>query len=55
LVQSCVWCWILGSSESRSAIPEKSWNVALKNDKEDQLGRSCEKRRSITKSEGGVE
>jgi len=55
LGHSCVWCWILGTSESRSTIPGKCWNVVLKNDKQDQLDRSCEKRKGITKNEGGVE
>jgi len=40
-------------SESRSEIPGKFCNMILENDGEDKLDRSCEKLRSITKSEAG--
>ena len=46
---------VYGTSESRSEIPGKFWNAMLENDKQDQSGRSCEKWKSITKSEGGEE
>jgi hypothetical protein len=36
-------------------MPGKFRNVALEEDGEDQLDRSCEKLRSITKSQGGAE
>jgi len=29
LEHTLVWCWNLGTSESRSEIPGKFWNVAL--------------------------
>jgi hypothetical protein len=45
----------LDTSESRSEIPGKSWNVELEKDGEDQLDRSCEKWRSITRSQGRKE
>ena len=36
-----VWCRKLDTSENRSEIPSKFWNVVLEKD-EDQLGQSCE-------------
>jgi len=36
-----VWCWKLDTSESRSEIPGKYWNLVFKTDGEDQLDRSC--------------
>jgi hypothetical protein len=44
-----VWCWIVDTSESRSEIAGKFWKVALENNGEYQLDRSCEKWRSITR------
>jgi len=41
----------LDFSESRSEMPGKFCNMVLENDGEDKLDRSCEKLRSITKSE----
>jgi hypothetical protein len=32
LVHSCVWCWNLDTSESRSEVPGKFWNVVLEKD-----------------------
>jgi hypothetical protein len=43
------------TSESRSEMPGKFWNVVLMKNGEDQLDRSCEKWRSITQSQGGEE
>jgi hypothetical protein len=43
LEHSFVWCWILGTSEIRSEIPVKFWNVVLEKYGEDQLDWSCEK------------
>ena len=43
------------TTESKSKIPWKFWNVVLEKDGEDQLDRSCEKLRTITKSQGGEE
>ena len=48
------WCWNLDSSESIPEITRTFWNVALENDGEDQLDRTCEKWR-ITKPQGGAE
>jgi hypothetical protein len=42
IVGMFVWCWNLDTSESRSEIPGKFWNVHEKGG-EYQLGRSCEK------------
>jgi hypothetical protein len=55
LEHSFVWCWNMDTSESRSEISRKFWNVVLEKDGEDQSGRSCEKWRSITYSQGGEE
>jgi hypothetical protein len=52
LERSFVWCWNLGTSESRSEILGKVWNMILEKDGEDQLDRSCEKL-SITQNQGG--
>jgi hypothetical protein len=43
LEQSFVWCWKLDTSESKSEIPGKFWNVVLENDIQDLLNRLCEK------------
>ena len=43
------------SSESRSQIPGKFWNVVLEKDGKDQLDQLCEKWNSITDSQGGNE
>jgi hypothetical protein len=48
---SFVWCWKLDTSESRSEIPGKFWNVVLEKDG-DQLDWSCKKWRSIIHSQG---
>jgi hypothetical protein len=45
----------LDTSESRSEMAGKVWNVVLKKAGEDQLDRSCEKWGSITHSQGGEE
>ena len=50
-----LWCWNLNTSESKSEIPEKFWNVVLEKDAEDQLDRSCEKWGSVTYSQVGEE
>jgi hypothetical protein len=50
---SFVWCWYCVTAENRTEIPWKFWNVVLKKDAEDQLSRSCERWKSITKSQGG--
>ena len=50
---SCVECWNLETSERRSEIPWKFWNVVLEKDGKDQLDRSCEKWKRITYSKGG--
>ena len=47
LEHSILWCWNLDTSESRSEIPGKFWNV-LEKDGEDQLERPREKWESIT-------
>jgi len=52
LERGFVWCWNVDTSESRSKVPGKFWNVVLEKDREYQLDRSCEKWRSITFSEG---
>jgi hypothetical protein len=46
---------IAHTSESRSEVSGKFWNVVLEKNREDQLDRSCEKWRSITQSQGGEE
>jgi hypothetical protein len=54
--RSFVWCLNLDTTESRSGIPVKPWNVVLEKDGEDLLGRSREKW-SITlgsKDEGSI-
>jgi hypothetical protein len=38
-----IWSWNLDTSESRSEISGKFWNVVLEKDGEDQLDRQCEK------------
>jgi hypothetical protein len=55
LEHSSLRCWNLDTLESRSEIPGKLWNVVLEKDGEDQLDRSREERRSVTKSQGGEE
>jgi hypothetical protein len=45
----------VNTSESRSEVFEKFWNVVLEKNGEDHLDRSCEKWRSITQSQGGQE
>jgi hypothetical protein len=45
----------VGTSGSRSEIPGKVWNVVLEKDGEGQLDRSCDKWRSIARSQGGKE
>jgi len=40
---SVLWCWNLGTSESRSEIPGKFWNVVLEKDGENQLDQTYEK------------
>ena len=42
----------MDTSESKSEIPGKFWNVALEKDREDQLDRSCEKRGNMKQSQG---
>ena len=49
------WCWNLDTSDSRSEVPGKFWNVVLEKDGEDQLDWSCEKWRSVTHSLEGEE
>jgi hypothetical protein len=41
-----VRCWNLDTSDSRSEIPGKFWNMLLEKDG-DQLDRSCEKWRNV--------
>ena len=55
LEHSSLWCWNLDSLESRSEIPGMFLNVVLEKDGEDQLDRSHEKLRSVSKSQGGEE
>jgi len=55
LEHSFVLCRNLDTSESRSEISVKFWNVVLEKDADDQLDRSCGKLRSITRSQGGEE
>jgi hypothetical protein len=38
---SFVWCWNLETSERRSEIPGKLWNMVLEKDGEDNLDWSC--------------
>jgi hypothetical protein len=44
-----VWCWNVDTSENRSEVSGKFWNVVLEKNG-DQLDRSCVKWRSITES-----
>ena len=55
LEQSFLWCWNMGTSESRLEIPGKFWNVVLEKDVEAELGRSCEKLGNVTKGQGEEE
>ena len=48
LERSFLWCWELDTSESRSEIPGKFWNVVLEKVREETLDRSCEEWRRIT-------
>jgi hypothetical protein len=50
-----VWCWNLDAAENRSEISGNFWNVVLQKVREDELDRSCEKWRSMTKSQRGKE
>ena len=50
-----VWWWNWTFRKSRSEMPGNFCNEVLKKDGEVNLGRSCEKLRSITKSQGGQE
>jgi hypothetical protein len=43
LEHSYIWCRNVDTSESRSEVSGKFWNVVLENNGEDQLDRSCEK------------
>jgi len=52
LEHNLVGCWNLDDCESRSEIPREFWNVVLEMDGNEQLDRSCEKWRSVTKSQG---
>jgi len=52
LVYSFLWCWSTDTSGNRSEVPGKFWNVVLEKDRKDQLDPSCERWRSITKSQG---
>jgi len=47
--------WNLDTSENRSEILRKFWNVVKEKDGKFQLGQTCEKLRSVTKSRGGEE
>ena len=47
-----VWCCNMDTQEIRSEVSLKFRNVVWEEDGEGQLNRSCEKRRSITKSQG---
>ena len=38
-----VWCWKLDTSQSRSEMFRRFWNVVLEKDGEDHLERCCEK------------
>jgi hypothetical protein len=38
LEHSFVWCWNVDTSENRSEVSGKFWNVMLEKDGEDQLG-----------------
>jgi hypothetical protein len=51
----CVRCWDLDTSESRSEIPGKFWNVVLEKDGEGQSDQLCEKWISVTQSKGREE
>jgi hypothetical protein len=54
LGHSFLWCWNFDTSENTSEIPWKFWNMAVTKDLDDLLDRSCEKLRSIAKSQGGI-
>ena len=43
LEYSIIFWWKMDTSQSRSEIPGKFWNVVLEKDGKDQLDRSCEK------------
>jgi hypothetical protein len=45
--------WNLDTSESRSEVPGKFWNVLLEKDGEEQPDQPCEKRKSITHCQEG--
>jgi hypothetical protein len=49
LEYSFIWCWKLDASGSRSETPGKFWTLVLEKDGEDQLDRSCEIWRSVTR------
>ena len=53
LQYSFVWCWNMGTSDSRSETLGKFWDVVLEEDEEDQLNLLCEKLSSSTQSPGG--
>jgi hypothetical protein len=55
LEHSFIWCWNMDSSQSRSEVSGKFWNVVLEKNGEYQLDRSCKKWRRITQSQGGEE
>jgi hypothetical protein len=55
LEYSIVWCWNLDTSESRSEISEKFWNVVLEKDGENQLDQTCEKWIGVIRSQGEKE
>jgi hypothetical protein len=46
-----LWNWNLDTSERRSEIPGKFWNVVLGEDGDGKFDRSCEKWRSITQNQ----
>jgi hypothetical protein len=50
-----LWCWKVDTSENRSEVSGKFWNVVLEKNGEDSLDWSCEKWRSITQSQRGEE
>jgi hypothetical protein len=43
LEHNFIWCSNLDTSDSRSEITGKFWNVVLETDEEDKLDRTCEK------------
>jgi hypothetical protein len=55
LDHSFVWSWNLDSFESRSELLRSFWNEVLQKHSGDQLERSFEKRRIITKNRGEKE